>query len=354
MKKKAKNSITKYQTRRVLSNRSQDGETGRFVVSPNRFQTLSFETDNYEETFPPLSGSSSKTQKIVTSKDQIFIDAAEVNTCLLEMVTNFPLDLYSRKLASWVSKDFEEHVKEASSDPVSRASLKERVYWQMSEILSEAKKKTNSEGSAAQGIPPLPLIQEATQGKVVSSTVSREKMEMGKDEEEIDSGIEHDSVEVEEKEFKAEEEGTIDGKVVSIVGLFGKGNVELPFGVDEGSPKVGEGEALVDAHNVLDKMPKQDPHLGSVSGLVMEGYGADDGCEEVVYVSDEVEFKVVDVNCNGIDELKEEGNLANMDKSIGDNGGISNFACQVIDAMPEPYSPTTGGLSVCKVFFWMN
>ncbi|KAL6957198.1 hypothetical protein U1Q18_040456, partial [Sarracenia purpurea var. burkii] len=118
----------KYQTRRVLSNRSQDVETGRFVVSPNKFQTLSLVTDNYEETFPPLSGSSSKVQKIVSFRDQIFIDAAEVNICLSKMVSDFPLDLSSRNLASWVVKDFEEHVKDASTDSASRVSLEERVY----------------------------------------------------------------------------------------------------------------------------------------------------------------------------------------------------------------------------------
>ncbi|KAL6953319.1 hypothetical protein U1Q18_041668, partial [Sarracenia purpurea var. burkii] len=189
----------KYQTRRVLSNRSQDVETGRFVVSPNKFQTLSLVTDNYEETFPHLSGSSSKVQKIVSSQDQIFIDAAEVNICLSKMVTDFPLDLSSRNLASWVVKDFEEHVKDASTDSASRpvCVVENRA------LASDRGQATNLQSKGY-------LETEAKQGTASSSDNG---------EEDENSGIENGAVVV--KEFDSEKEDTTGERAVSppLVGL---------------------------------------------------------------------------------------------------------------------------------------
>ncbi|KAL6996318.1 hypothetical protein U1Q18_006452 [Sarracenia purpurea var. burkii] len=94
---------------------------------PNRFRTLSFEPEDYDKSFPPLSSSSSKSWRFLSSREQLFIDAAEVNTCLFKMANDLPLDLRSRNFASELVKSFEEHVKEASTDLASRASLEDRV-----------------------------------------------------------------------------------------------------------------------------------------------------------------------------------------------------------------------------------
>ncbi|KAL6997446.1 hypothetical protein U1Q18_007573 [Sarracenia purpurea var. burkii] len=116
----------KLQTNRVPSYRFQGADSGKFRV-PNRFQSLSTEPEDYEKSFPPLSGSSSKSRRFLSSQEQLFIDAAEVNTCLLRMANDLPLDLRSRNFASNLVKIFEEHVKEASTDLESRVSLEDRV-----------------------------------------------------------------------------------------------------------------------------------------------------------------------------------------------------------------------------------
>ncbi|KAL6989596.1 hypothetical protein U1Q18_015346, partial [Sarracenia purpurea var. burkii] len=125
--------MNEYQTKRVLSNRTQDAESGKFGgktrASSNRFQTLPFpETDDYEESFPSLSGSYSKTQKEPSSQDQLFIDAVEVNTSLRKMVNDLPLDSCSRRFGSAAVKSFEEDVKGAPFDSVRRVSLEELIY----------------------------------------------------------------------------------------------------------------------------------------------------------------------------------------------------------------------------------
>ncbi|KAL6984466.1 hypothetical protein U1Q18_017844 [Sarracenia purpurea var. burkii] len=58
-----------YQTKRVLS-RPQGAGKGKLGVSPNRFQTLSPETDDYEASFPSLSGSYSKSQGHLQARAQ--------------------------------------------------------------------------------------------------------------------------------------------------------------------------------------------------------------------------------------------------------------------------------------------
>ncbi|KAL6956930.1 hypothetical protein U1Q18_040637 [Sarracenia purpurea var. burkii] len=202
----------KYQTRRVLSNRSQDVETGRFVVSPNKFQTLSLVTDNYEETFPHLSGSSSKVQKIVSSQDQIFIDAAEVNISLSNNVSDFPLDLSSRNLASWVVKDFEEHVKDASTDSASRIAegLKLTFCEDKPVCVVENRALASDRGQATNLQSKGDLETEAKQGTVSSSDNG---------EEDENSGIENGTVVV--KEVDSEKEDTTGERAVSppLVGL---------------------------------------------------------------------------------------------------------------------------------------
>ncbi|KAL6976869.1 hypothetical protein U1Q18_025654, partial [Sarracenia purpurea var. burkii] len=141
----------------------QGADSGKFRV-PNRFQSLSIEPEDYEKSFPPLSGSSSKSRRFLSSQEQLFIDATEVNTCLLRMANDLPLDLRSRNFASDLVKSFEDHVKEASTDLASRVSLEDRVdcllglspltspraavpttSGQRSVIQSEAKEKTNTD-----------------------------------------------------------------------------------------------------------------------------------------------------------------------------------------------------------------
>ncbi|KAL6997419.1 hypothetical protein U1Q18_007545, partial [Sarracenia purpurea var. burkii] len=102
----------KFRTNRVLSYRLQGDDTGKLRV-PHK----STEPEDYEKCFPPLSG----------SQKQLFIDAAEVNNFLLRMANDLPLDLRSRNFASDLVKSFEEHVKEASTDLASRASLEDCV-----------------------------------------------------------------------------------------------------------------------------------------------------------------------------------------------------------------------------------
>ncbi|KAL6984550.1 hypothetical protein U1Q18_017926 [Sarracenia purpurea var. burkii] len=128
----------------------------------------------------------------------------------------------------------------------------------------------------------------------------------------IDSGEDESSLGTDE-EFELEEDGAIDGKDgVSVEAIsssfplvcsrivnfdnvspsfFPSENVwdmimdkekgDLPSGMDGVIPKVAKGEAFVDVHNVLDKMPKQDPHnvfLVSDSGNVWEGQFFDNVC----------------------------------------------------------------------------
>ncbi|KAL6978063.1 hypothetical protein U1Q18_047982, partial [Sarracenia purpurea var. burkii] len=93
--------------------------------SGSRYHVLSNFSEGFEENFPPLAGA--KAQKLLSFQDQLFIDTAKVNTCLSKMVNDLPLDLRSRNFASAVVKNFEEHVKDASTDLARRVSLEERV-----------------------------------------------------------------------------------------------------------------------------------------------------------------------------------------------------------------------------------
>ncbi|KAL6962911.1 hypothetical protein U1Q18_037874 [Sarracenia purpurea var. burkii] len=150
--------MKKYQTKRVLSNRIQDavtksGKSG--IKSSNRFHSLAYpDSDDYEECFPPLSGSSSKTQKLLSSQDQLFIDAAKSLVPSMDLARRVSLEeqvdclfgLSPIQIAEGLKLTFRPLSRTVGPFVLGQRSvvLDEVKEKQRSDVRDEAKEKTNS------------------------------------------------------------------------------------------------------------------------------------------------------------------------------------------------------------------
>ncbi|KAL6953351.1 hypothetical protein U1Q18_040898 [Sarracenia purpurea var. burkii] len=332
-----------YQTKRVQS-RPQGAGKGEFGVSPNRFQTLSPETDDYEVSFPSLSGSyQAKAQR---SCSKLVEDALSIRENLRKLIRDESMDKDFVTLLRTESKSFTAELLRFDKDPdpfspSKMASLEARIrsLKGLSPVKAEDRVGTTKEESSPGGPPflkaeePSVVNPPAYEGKGREGDVQEETYTVGK---KVVTPPVYVSAKVKDEKYNFSDKvdpilvASSSGNVCMFDGGFEKG--DEPSGTH--SPNVEENVTPISARNVLDELSKQD--LGLVDGYegmileVNEEAKDDVEAETLIHFQDNIKPEMLDLG-SGL-----EGNLNPTQVSVKmpkTNSGLDTVS---IDAPLNP------------------
>ncbi|KAL6962854.1 hypothetical protein U1Q18_037815 [Sarracenia purpurea var. burkii] len=310
-----------YQTKRVQS-RPQGAGKGKFGVSPNRFQTLSPETDDYEVSFPSLSGSyQAKAQR---SCSKLVEDALSIRENLRKLIRDESMDKDFVTLLRTESKSFTAELLRFDKDPdpfspSKMASLEARIrsLKGLSPVKAEDRVGTTKEESSPGGPPflkaeePSVVNPPAYEGKGREGDVQEETYTVGK---KVVTPPVYVSAKVKDEKYNFSDKvdpilvASSSGNVCMFDGGFEKG--DEPSGTH--SPNVEKNVTPISARNVLDELSKQD--LGLVDGYegmileVNEEAKDDVEAETLIHFQDNIKPEMLDLG-SGLEGISKQGNL---------------------------------------------